>query len=103
MLPAGSLIMTMFAAANDDERQFPDPRGFDAERPNLGRHMGFGAGIHRCVGIALARMEVKVVTREIVRRLKDIRLAVAPAEIPYRLNVASHAMESLPLTFTRRG
>jgi cytochrome P450 len=101
-IPAGSLVMTMFASANDDDRQFPAPRDFDMERQNLGRHMGFGAGIHKCVGIALARMEVKVVTREVVRQLKDIRLAVPEDELPWRLNVANHALESLPLTFRRR-
>jgi len=101
-IPEGSLVMTMFASANDDETQFDHPRNFDTERPNLGRHMGFGAGIHRCVGMALARMEVKVVTRETVRLLKDIRLACRPEEIPMRLNLANHAMERLPLTFTRR-
>ena len=94
--------MTMFASANDDEAQFANPREFDMERPNLGRHLAYGAGIHRCVGMALARMEAKVVTREVVRRLKDISLAVPLEEIPYRLDIASHSIQSLPLTFVRR-
>lgn len=101
-IPKGALVMTMFASANDDETVFDHPREFDMERPNQGRHMAFGAGIHRCVGIALARMEVKVVTREIVRRLKHIKLAVRPEDIQRRLDVASHSIEYLPLTFERR-
>jgi cytochrome P450 len=101
-IPAGSLIMTMFGSANDDETQFSNSREFDMERANLGKHMGYGAGIHRCVGVSLARMEIKVITREIVRRLDDIRLAIPVEEISYRLNIASHAIESLPLIFRRR-
>jgi cytochrome P450 len=101
-LKKGSLVITMFASANDDETQFSQPRAFDIERPNLASHMGFGAGPHICVGVALARMEVKVVTRETVRLLKDIKLAVPAEDLPYRLNIANHALESLPLTFSRR-
>jgi cytochrome P450 len=44
-IPAGSLVMTMFAYANGDEAQFGHPREFDTERPNRGRQMGFRAGI----------------------------------------------------------
>ncbi len=102
LIPEGSLVMTMFAAANDDETQFACPRDFDITRPNLARHLSFGSGIHRCVGLALARMEVKVVAREVVRRLKDIKVAVPLDELPYRLNIANHALESLPLSFVRR-
>jgi hypothetical protein len=47
-------------------------------------------------------MEIKVVTREVVRLLEDIRLAIPVEDISYRLNIASHAIESLPLTFSRR-
>jgi cytochrome P450 len=101
-IPAGSLLMTMFAAANDDETQFACPRDFDIGRTNLARHLSFGSGIHRCVGLALARMEVKVVAREVVRRLKDIEVAVPLEDLPWRLNVANHALESLPLRFGRR-
>ncbi|MDH5173552.1 MAG: cytochrome P450, partial [Gammaproteobacteria bacterium] len=79
-----------------------NPREFDINRSNLGRHVAFSAGIHRCVGLALARMELKVAAREIVKRLDNIRLDIAPEDIKYLPTIATHSIEHLPLMFTRR-
>jgi cytochrome P450 len=66
-LAEGDLVMPMFAAANLDAAQFPDPDRFDIRRsPN--RHMGFGFGIHLCLGAALARLEANVALREFLTR-----------------------------------
>jgi cytochrome P450 len=102
VIPAGSTIITLFGSANEDEAQFPNAASFDINRPNLARHMSFGAGAHRCVGLALARMELKVVAREVARRLTDIRLDIAPEDIPYKSDIATHTIKRLPLTFSRR-
>jgi cytochrome P450 len=102
VLPAGAHLLLLYASANDDEQEFPCPRSFDANRGNLGRHLSFGAGIHRCVGLSLARMEIKVAAREFVRRLDHIKLAIAPEEITYLPTVATRSIERLPLTFARR-
>jgi cytochrome P450 len=102
LLPAGAHLLLLFASANDDESVFPCPREFDLNRGNIGRHMAFSSGIHRCVGLSLARMELKVAAREVVRRLDNIKLAVPPEEIAYLPTVATHSIERLPLTFTRR-
>jgi cytochrome P450 len=101
-IPKGSTIITLFGSANEDEAQFPNAESFDINRPNLARHMSFGAGAHRCVGLALARMELKVVAREVARRLTDIRLDIDPANIPYKSDIATLTMKRLPLTFRRR-
>jgi cytochrome P450 len=101
-IPAMSQVCIMFASANDDDARFPEPRKLDIERPNLGTHLTFGAGIHKCVGIALARMEIKVTAQEIIRRLGNIRLAVPVEELTYLPTLASQTLERLPLTFERR-
>ena len=101
-IPEGAHMLLVYASGNDDETVFPDPRKFDIERVNLGRHVGFGGGPHRCIGLALARMEVKVAAREIVRQLKDIKLAIPESEIQYPPTVATHTIESLPITYTKR-
>jgi cytochrome P450 len=101
-LPKGAHMLLLYASGNDDEHEFPCPRNFDASRGNLGRHLSFGAGVHRCVGLSLARMEVKVAAREFVRRLDNIRLAIPPEEIRHLPTVATRSIERLPLTFTRR-
>ncbi len=102
-VPAGSQLCVLYASANDDDSKFPDPRRLDIERPNVGANLTFGSGIHKCVGIALARMEIKVAAQEIIRRLKDIRLAVPAEELTYLPTLASQTLERLPLTFARRG
>ncbi len=101
-VPSGAHLLLVYASGNDDASVFPDPREFDMTRPNLGRHVSFGGGPHRCIGLSLARMEVRVAARELIRRLGDIRLAIAPEEIRYLPTVATHSIDSLPFTFVRR-
>ncbi|HEY1076050.1 MAG TPA: cytochrome P450 [Fontimonas sp.] len=102
-LPEHAHIMVMYASGNDDETQFECPRKFDLNRPNLGKHVAFGVGVHRCIGASLSRMEIKVVAREVVRRLGNIRLTIPVSEITYAPTVAVRTIERLPITFTRRG
>ena len=102
LLPRGAHMLLLYASANDDPKEFACPRQFDLNRGNIGRHLAFGAGVHRCIGLALARMEIKVAAREIVRRLENIKLTVAPEEITYLPTVATHSIACLPISFTRR-
>ena len=101
-IPAGAHMLLVYGSGNDDETVFPDPRKFDMERPNLGRHVAFGGGPHRCIGLALARMEIKVAAREIAHQLKDIKLAIPQDEIRYVPTVATRTIESLPITYSKR-
>ena len=102
VLPEGAHMLLLYASANDDETEFECPRNFDINRTNLGRHVAFGGGPHRCIGAALARMEIKVAARELVRRLDNIKLAISADEITYLPTVATRSIAQLPLTFTRR-
>jgi cytochrome P450 len=101
-LPEGAHMLLLFASANDDETMFECPREFNLNRANINRQMAFSWGVHRCVGLSLARMELKVAAREIVRRLDTIKLAIKPEDIRYLPTIATHSIESLPITFTRR-
>jgi cytochrome P450 len=101
-IPEGAHMLLVYDSGNDDETVFPEPRKFDIERPNLGRHVGFGGGPHRCIGLALARMEIKVAAREIVKQLKNVKLAIPESEITYVPTVATHTIESLPITYDKR-
>jgi len=102
VIPAMAQVCVMYASANYDEAKFPRPAELDIDRANVGANLTFGSGIHKCVGIALARMEMKVAAQEIIRRLADIRLAIAPEDITYLPTMATHTIASLPLTFRRR-
>lgn len=101
-IPAGAQVCIMFAAANRDKDEFEHPDQMDLERSNVMGHLAFGSGIHRCVGAPLARMEIKVVAEEIVKRLDNIQLDIPIEEIAYQYSLATHTVERLPLTFTRR-
>ncbi len=101
-LPEGAHLLILYASGNDDETVFECPRNFDMWRPNIGRHLAFGSGVHRCIGLALARMEIRVAAREFVRRLKDIGLRIPEQEISYLPTIATRSIASLPLRFSRR-
>lgn len=97
ILPEGAHLLLMFASANYDESRFPEPGQFDPDRSNLGQHVGFGSGIHRCIGAALARMEVRVFAEEAVRRLGRVEIAVPLDELRYAPTIATRTFERLPV------
>ena len=102
LIPKGAHMLLVYGSGNDDEEYFPEPRKFDPTRPNLGRHVAFGGGPHRCIGLALARMEIKVAAREIHRQMKNIKMAVSEEELTYLRTVATRTIESLPITYEKR-
>ncbi len=66
-VPAGSAILLLTAAANRDERRFPDADRFDVNR-KIDHHLAFGYGIHFCLGSALARLEGRIALDEVLQR-----------------------------------
>ncbi len=73
----GDWLMINYVAANHDPAQFPDPRRFDAARePN--RHLAFGAGAHQCLGLHLARLEMRILFEALLDRLESVELAGEP-------------------------
>lgn len=101
-LPKGAHLLVMYGSGNDDEEKFECPRNFDMSRSNLGTHVAFGVGVHRCVGASLAKMEIKVAVVELLKRIKNIELTVAPEDLEYQKTVATHSIASLPITFDKR-
>ena len=74
-LAPGDKVLLMFGSANHDPHRFPDPEVFDADRDDRPPHIAFGFGRHRCIGEHLARLEMRVVAQELLRRVPDYRLA----------------------------
>jgi cytochrome P450 len=66
-VPEGSVLLLLTAAANRDERRFPDPDRFDVHR-DIRQHLAFGYGIHFCLGSYLARLEGRIALEEVLRR-----------------------------------
>jgi cytochrome P450 len=65
----------LLGAACHDPEEFPDPYRFDIDRPNNKEHMGFGSGVHTCVGNVLARAVAPLFVSHVARRRPDLRLA----------------------------
>ena len=91
-------IMLMFEAANFDESVFGDPENFRIDRsPNS--HMAFGFGSHFCLGNQLARLELSMMTKRVLERLPDLRLA-DDAIVPLRPANFVSGPEAMPVVFT---
>ncbi len=98
-LAAGEKVVMWYGSGNRDESVFDDPFRFDVLRkPN--EHVGFGGpGPHHCLGANLARREMRVVFREIFRRLPDLEITGPPAFL--RSNFI-HGIKRMPCAWTRR-
>jgi cytochrome P450 len=81
-IPRGAKIAMLFGAANRDPRVFPEPDRFDVARPNAAEHIGFGGGIHVCIGAPLARVELEASLRALVERCPGLELAEEPERTP---------------------
>jgi len=95
-IPAGSGILLLVGAANRDPEKFPDPEKLDINRPPT-RSLGFGYGIHFCIGAALARMESQVAFETIIRWLPDIHMTVDKPL--FRPNYSLRGLLALPVAF----
>jgi len=92
-IPRGAMVLPLVGSANRDERRYPDPDRFDLHRGAPG--VGFGHGIHACIGAMLARMEAKVALEALVARFRGVELA--PGEIQYNRTLAVRGPTALPL------
>jgi len=97
-IPKGKMIATLLGAANHDERVFENPEIFDITRdPNP--HLGFGRGIHYCLGAPLARLETKIALTALLERNPNLGLAVPADELEVQQIPSWHRYQSLPVTF----
>ena len=96
LIREGDWMMINYVSANHDPEQFEDPRRFDAARsPN--RHMAFGAGAHQCLGLHLARLEMRILFEALLDRVKTVELA---GEARRANSTFVGGLKSLPLRFT---
>jgi cytochrome P450 len=77
-IPRGQKVALLFGSANRDPRVFADPDRFDVGRTNAAEHIGFGGGIHACIGAPLARIELEASLGAIVDQVKRIELVTEP-------------------------
>ena len=95
---AGEQVLLLYGAANRDPRAFTDPDTLDVTRQR-NRHLAFGAGAHLCLGAHLARLEIRVLFEELLRRMPDWELA-CPAEPRIIPSTFTRAYDRIGITFT---
>lgn len=81
----GDITLLSYASANRDEEVFEDPFRLDVRRANAASHLGFGFGRHFCLGVHLARMEIRALFRALLGRLESVELAGEPTFVQSRL------------------
>jgi cytochrome P450 len=98
-IAAGDAVLLSYLSASFDEAKFADPLRFDVTRSNAGEYLSFGTGVHFCLGVHLARMELKVFFRELIGRLETIEL-----DGPTRASVSNFVggVKHLPVRYRLR-
>lgn len=101
-IPEGARVLVMFASANRDPQKFPDPTRFDVTR-DVHDHVGFGQGVHMCMGMHLARLEMQSLVQALRRRVARFELTAEPqvalnnsiqgyATMPVRVHLADQVL-----------
>jgi cytochrome P450 len=89
-------VLCVTSSANRDPARFTDPDRLDVSR-DAGGHVGFGHGIHYCLGAPLARIEGEVAFRALISRFPALSLAAEPATLRWRPSSLIHGLETLPV------
>jgi cytochrome P450 len=101
-VPAGSTVVLAWTAANRDRDAFPHPDDIDLERPNPRQHVGFGWGIHLCVGAPLARVEAKVAFEQLLARTSSFSVDPASPPLRHHRSLMIRRLVELPLVLEAR-
>jgi len=92
-------LLMWYLSANRDATVFEDPDSVDIARPNADQHLSFGYGVHRCMGLRLAEMQLRILWEEILARFERVDVQAEPTRT---LSSFVHGYATLPVTVTRR-
>lgn len=95
---AGEAVVVSVSAANRDPEVFESPDQLILDRAE-NRHIAFGHGLHHCLGAQLARMELQEAVGSLLTGFPDLRLAVDPADVPWRTGALVRGPQELPLSW----
>ncbi|MGP9020413.1 cytochrome P450 family protein [Streptomyces sp. BR1] len=98
-IAAGDPVLVVLASADRDPDRFEDPDRLDLGRRD-NQHLGYGHGIHYCLGAPLARLEAKAALATLLRRLPDLQLGADPADLRWRGGLIMRGLRTLPVEFT---
>ncbi len=92
-------LLIRFDSANRDEAKFPNPDQLQFDPPRAGT-AGFGLGIHRCIGMHLARVQIAIAMEELFARVTNLRLDADPSDLRWAPGIANYP-DRVPLTFDK--
>ncbi|MCM2424450.1 cytochrome P450 [Streptomyces sp. RKAG337] len=98
LVRSGEYVLPVMTAANRDDTVFAAADVVDFERPH-NQHLGFGFGVHRCLGSALARLELQEAMQALLSRFPGLRLAVPPEELTWCTGGLVRGPHTLPVTW----
>ncbi|MFN6465152.1 MAG: cytochrome P450 family protein [Nostoc sp. DedVER02] len=98
LIPKGELVLAALGSANHDESKFPNPETLILDRQN-NKHVGFGSGIHHCLGAPLARLESNIAFQVLFERLPNIRLAINPENLRWNSSLITRGVKAIPVKF----
>jgi cytochrome P450 len=98
LVQAGDFVLMNLPAGNWDTSFVEHPELLDVDRKARG-HLGFGFGVHQCIGQNLARAELQIALSTLVRRLPGLRLAVAESELRFQNEKEIYGVDALPVTW----
>jgi cytochrome P450 len=98
-ISAGDGVIVSLASGNRDAAVFDRPNELDMTRHRAGRHLTFGAGVHRCVARGLARAELRIALHELAVRIPTLQLAVPFADISFMEDMHIYGVRELPVTW----
>lgn len=81
LIKKGDKVVMWYYSGNHDEEVFENPDRIDIMRPNKRMHMSFGFGIHRCMGLRLAELQLRILWEEILQRWSNIEVVAAPERV----------------------
>jgi cytochrome P450 len=93
-IPKSAFVSVLIGGANRDPKVFSDPNRFDVRRPNAREHLSFSAGVHYCLGAALARAEGRIGLQVLFERYPELALAGTPTR---RRTRTLRGFQSLPV------
>ncbi|MEM7097708.1 MAG: cytochrome P450 [Pseudomonadota bacterium] len=100
-IPAGSMINIRYAAGNRDEREFECPAEIDLERKKAGRHLGFGSGVHHCLGAPLARRELYWSFKALCDRIESMSFIQGHNTFEQAPSFSLRALQELNIEFSK--
>ncbi|MFF0741032.1 cytochrome P450 [Streptomyces sp. NPDC004111] len=97
-IESGDPVLVVLAAADRDPERFQDPDNLDLGRRD-NQHLGYGHGIHYCLGAPLARLEAQTALATLLTRCPDLRLAAEPDDLRWRGGLIMRGLRTLPVEF----